>query len=148
MGSAGGEGYTVNLPVPGGSGDAAYRSLVEHVAASLIRTWEPELVLISAGFDAHRDDPLATCRVTEAGFAGMAASLRRAADGVRRAAGRGAGGRLRPRRAEPLDGRGHAGAGRRVDAVAPTPRRVDVHPLARDAVARLSPWWPESSART
>ena len=41
--------------------------------------WRPELVLISAGFDAHRDDPLATCRVTEAGFAGMAASLRRAA---------------------------------------------------------------------
>ena len=60
----------------------SYRSLVEHVACGLIRTWEPELVLISAGFDAHRDDPLATCRVTEAGFAGMAASLRRAADGV------------------------------------------------------------------
>ena len=69
-----------------GRGDAAYRSLVEHVACGLIRAWEPELVLISAGFDAHRDDPLATCRVTEAGFAGMAASLRRAADGVRRAA--------------------------------------------------------------
>ena len=39
-------------------------------------------MLISAGFDAHRDDPLATCRVTEAGFAGMTASLRRAADAV------------------------------------------------------------------
>ena len=39
-------------------------------------------MLISAGFDAHRDDPLATCRVTEAGFAGMTASLRRACDGV------------------------------------------------------------------
>ena len=61
---------------------SSYRSLVEHVACSLIRAWEPELVLISAGFDAHRDDPLATCRVTEAGFAGMAASLRRAADDV------------------------------------------------------------------
>ena len=82
VGSGAGEGFTVNLPVPGGSGDAAYRSLVEHVGAALIREWEPELVLISAGFDAHRDDPLATCRVTEAGFAGMAASLRRAADGV------------------------------------------------------------------
>ena len=44
-------------------------------------------MLICAGFDAHRDDPLATCRVSEAGFAGMAASLRRAADGVGRAAG-------------------------------------------------------------
>ena len=82
VGSGAGEGFTVNLPVPGGSGDAVYRSLVEHVACALIRTWSPELVLISAGFDAHRDDPLATCRVTEAGFAGMAASLRRAADSV------------------------------------------------------------------
>jgi acetoin utilization deacetylase AcuC-like enzyme len=82
VGSGAGEGYTVNLPVPGGSGDAVYRSLVEHVACSLIRVWRPQLVLISAGFDAHRDDPLATCRVTEAGFAGMAASLRRAAADV------------------------------------------------------------------
>ena len=44
---------------PSGSGDAAYRSLVEHVAAPLIALWEPQLVLVSAGFDAHRDDPLA-----------------------------------------------------------------------------------------
>ncbi len=82
VGSGAGEGFTVNLPVPGGSGDAVYRSLVEHVACALIREWSPELVLISAGFDAHRDDPLATCRVTEAGFAAMTASLRRAADDV------------------------------------------------------------------
>src|SRR3954452_19102706 len=82
LGSGAGEGYTVNLPVPGGSGDAVYRSLIEHVAGGLIRAWEPELLLISAGFDAHRDDPLATCRVTEAGFAGMTASLRHACDGV------------------------------------------------------------------
>ena len=77
-----GEGYTVNLPVPSGTGDPAYRSLVEHVAAPLIEQWEPQLVLVSAGFDAHRDDPLATCTVTEAGFAGMTASLRRACDAV------------------------------------------------------------------
>ena len=38
LGSGAGEGYTVNLPVPGGSGDAGYRSLVEHVAGALIRT--------------------------------------------------------------------------------------------------------------
>src|SRR3954447_11779834 len=82
VGADAGEGFTVNLPVPGGSGDLAYRSLVEHVACGLVRSWEPQLLLISAGFDAHHDDPLATCRVTEAGFAGMAASLRRAADAV------------------------------------------------------------------
>ena len=39
-------------------------------------------MLVSAGFDAHRDDPLATCTVSEAGFAGMTASLRRACDAV------------------------------------------------------------------
>ena len=81
-GSGEGTGYTVNLPVPGGTGDAGYRSLVEHVAGKLIRDWRPQLVLVSAGFDAHVDDPLATCRVTEAGYAGMTASVRRAADAV------------------------------------------------------------------
>jgi acetoin utilization deacetylase AcuC-like enzyme len=72
-----GEGYTVNLPVPPGSGDAAYRSLVEHVVVPLARAYEPSLVLVSAGFDAHHLDPLASCRVTEAGYVGMTASLRR-----------------------------------------------------------------------
>src|SRR3954454_11056541 len=77
VGSGAGEGRTVNLPVPGRSGDETYAALVEHVAAALIRAWAPELVLISAGFDAHFDDPLATCRVTEAGYAAMTGSLRR-----------------------------------------------------------------------
>jgi acetoin utilization deacetylase AcuC-like enzyme len=81
-GSGPGEGFTVNVPVPALTGDAAYRSLVEHVTCALIAEWEPQLVLVSAGFDAHRDDPLADCRVTEAGFAGMTASLRRACDAV------------------------------------------------------------------
>jgi len=143
LGSGAGEGFTVNLPVPGGSGDAAYRSLVEHVACGLIRSWEPQLVLISAGFDAHRDDPLATCRVTEAGFAGMAASLRSAADGVGAPLG------------VVLEGGYDLGALSRsmaavmpvlVDAVAPAVGDVAVHPLARDAVARLAPWWPGLSS--
>jgi acetoin utilization deacetylase AcuC-like enzyme len=69
-------GYTVNLPVAPGSDDWVYRSLVDHVVVPLARAYGPELILISAGFDAHRDDPLANCRVTEAGFAAMTASLR------------------------------------------------------------------------
>src|SRR3954451_369864 len=72
-----GEGYTVNLPVPGGSGDAVYRSLVEHVVVPIAREFQPRLILVSAGFDAHYADPLASCRVSEAGFAAMTASLRR-----------------------------------------------------------------------
>src|SRR4029079_6249784 len=72
-------GYTVNLPVPAGSGDHVYRSLVEHVIVPLAREFDPRLILVSAGFDAHYADPLASCRVTEAGFAAMTASLRRVA---------------------------------------------------------------------
>jgi acetoin utilization deacetylase AcuC-like enzyme len=71
-----GEGYTVNLPVAPGSGDAVYGGLVDGVCVPLARSFAPELMLISAGFDAHREDPLADCTVTETGFARMAASLR------------------------------------------------------------------------
>jgi acetoin utilization deacetylase AcuC-like enzyme len=78
VGSGPGEGYTVNLPVPPGSGDAVFCSLVEHVVVPLVRAFEPRLILVSAGFDAHHADPLASCRVTEAGFAAMTGSLRRA----------------------------------------------------------------------
>jgi acetoin utilization deacetylase AcuC-like enzyme len=137
-GSGPGEGYTVNLPVPSGSGDAVYRSLIEHVACGLIREWSPELVLISAGFDAHRDDPLATCRVTEAGYVAMTASLRRAADAVGAPVGL------------VLEGGYDLGALSRsmaalmpvlVGGSTPAEQVVEVHPLARRAVDRLAPWW-------
>jgi acetoin utilization deacetylase AcuC-like enzyme len=75
-----GAGYTVNLPVPGGSGDAVYASLVEHVVRPLGRAYGPDLVLVSAGYDAHADDPLAGCVVTDAGYAAMSASVRAIAE--------------------------------------------------------------------
>ena len=58
--------------MPGGSGDATWLPLVEHVVVPAARAFEPQLILVSAGFDAHRDDPLATCRLTEESFAAMA----------------------------------------------------------------------------
>jgi acetoin utilization deacetylase AcuC-like enzyme len=79
VGHGPGEGCTVNVPVPGGSGDATFCSVVEHVAVPLALGFQPGLVLVSAGFDAHELDPLASCRVTDDGFGAMAASLRRAA---------------------------------------------------------------------
>jgi acetoin utilization deacetylase AcuC-like enzyme len=78
VGTGDGRGFTVNLPVPPGSGNAVFGSLVEHVAVPLALAFEPQLVLISAGYDAHRADPLASCLVTEAGYAEMAHSIRRA----------------------------------------------------------------------
>jgi acetoin utilization deacetylase AcuC-like enzyme len=79
-GSGSGAGYTVNLPVPAGSGDAVFCSLVEHVIVPLARRYEPQLLLISAGFDAHAADPLADCAVTTDGYGAMTGSLRRLSD--------------------------------------------------------------------
>ncbi len=76
VGSGPGRGFTVNLPVAPGSGDPEFRSLIDHVVVPLARTYAPQLLLVSAGFDAHAEDPLADCSVTDAGFAAMARSLR------------------------------------------------------------------------
>jgi acetoin utilization deacetylase AcuC-like enzyme len=75
-GTGEGEGYTVNLPVPPGSGPDEFLSLVQHVVAPIAREFRPGLLCISAGYDAHRDDPLANCELDEAAFADMAAAMR------------------------------------------------------------------------
>jgi acetoin utilization deacetylase AcuC-like enzyme len=75
VGAGPGRGYTVNLPVPPGSGNHEFISLVNEVALPLAHAFAPELVLVSAGYDAHRDDPLADCEVTEAGYATIAAAV-------------------------------------------------------------------------
>jgi acetoin utilization deacetylase AcuC-like enzyme len=71
-----GEGYTVNLPVPPGSGDETFNALIEHVIVPIARQFEPGLIAISAGYDAHRDDPLAGCSVTTEGYGRMTAAMR------------------------------------------------------------------------
>jgi acetoin utilization deacetylase AcuC-like enzyme len=75
-GEAAGAGFTVNMPVPPGSGNDVFTALVEHVVAPVARVYRPGLVAISAGFDAHREDPLADCLVDEAGYLSMAATVR------------------------------------------------------------------------
>ncbi len=75
VGTDEGEGFTINLPVPPGAGDFEFVSLVEGVAVPLVRAFEPQLLLVSAGYDAHANDPLANCRVSERGYAAMTASL-------------------------------------------------------------------------
>ena len=76
VGSGPGEGYTINLPVPAGSEEDLWLSLLEHIVLPAAQAFEPDLVLISAGFDAHRDDPLAGCRLEAASFAEMARHVR------------------------------------------------------------------------
>jgi acetoin utilization deacetylase AcuC-like enzyme len=140
LGAGDGEGYTVNLPVPGGSGDETYRSLVDHVVLPLMAAWEPGLVLVSAGFDAHSLDPLATCRVTERGYAQMTASLRRACAAVGAPLG------LVLEGGYSLEAlTGSVAALMPVLTADSPPAETDavaVHPLAEDAAERLSPWWP------
>jgi acetoin utilization deacetylase AcuC-like enzyme len=80
VGSGAGEGFTVNLPVPPGAGDETLVSHVQHLVVPLARAHRPGLVLVSAGYDGHRDDPLADGEVTEAGYAAMAAALRGVAE--------------------------------------------------------------------
>jgi acetoin utilization deacetylase AcuC-like enzyme len=76
FGSGAGEGYTVNLPVPGGSEEELWLSLVEHIVVPIATEFAPDLVLVSAGFDAHRADPLASCRLEAESFAAMARHVR------------------------------------------------------------------------
>jgi len=78
-GSGAGEGYTVNLPVPAGTGEEVWLPLVEHVVLPVAAAHEPDLVLISAGFDAHRADPLGGCLLEAGSYAAMACQVRDAA---------------------------------------------------------------------
>ncbi len=75
-GSGPGEGFTINLPVPSGSGEGLWLSLLEHIVLPAAQAFEPELVLISAGFDAHREDPLAGCSLETGSFGEMARHVR------------------------------------------------------------------------
>lgn len=76
VGRGAGEGYTVNLPVPPGTGPDLFLSLVQGVVAPIAREWRPGLLCISAGYDAHRDDPLAQCMLDERCYAEMTAAMR------------------------------------------------------------------------
>ncbi len=71
-----GEGYTINLPVPPGSGESLWLGLLDQVLLPVARAYEPQLILISAGFDAHEADPLAHCRLGTDSFIEMALRVR------------------------------------------------------------------------
>ena len=80
VGVRGGAGYTVNFPLPEGSGDESMVPVYSKIVGPILEQYRPQLILVSAGFDAHFKDPLGGLKVTPAGFASVAASLIRAAD--------------------------------------------------------------------
>jgi acetoin utilization deacetylase AcuC-like enzyme len=139
VGSGAGRGFTVNMPVHPGADDAMFCSLVDGVAVPLARSFEPQLLLVSAGYDAHREDPLGSCEVTEEGYAAMTRSLRWVGETLGVPVGC------------VLEGGYALGALARsvaatlaaliepVPAVAPG---ADLAPVAREARERLAQWWP------
>jgi acetoin utilization deacetylase AcuC-like enzyme len=79
-GTGAGKGFTVNLPLAAGATDADYERVFADVAMPVLRQFDPDLVLISAGFDAHADDPLGGMRLTAAAFVRMTAAVVAVAD--------------------------------------------------------------------
>jgi acetoin utilization deacetylase AcuC-like enzyme len=80
VGEGPGRGYTVNVPLSEGARTADYVAAFERVVLPIIESYAPELLLVSAGFDAHRDDPLAGMQLDAAAYAWMTSQLVRAAD--------------------------------------------------------------------
>ena len=75
-GRGSGKGFTLNIPLAAGSGDREYTEAFDREILPALDRFKPELLLISAGFDAHRDDPLGGMELTEASFAKMTESVR------------------------------------------------------------------------
>jgi acetoin utilization deacetylase AcuC-like enzyme len=73
-------GFTVNVPLEGGAVDEDYRVVFDRVVLPVLKQFEPDLLLISAGFDAHADDPLGEMRLTTPAFGAMTAALRGVAE--------------------------------------------------------------------
>jgi acetoin utilization deacetylase AcuC-like enzyme len=140
VGAGDGRGFTANLPVAPGSGDAVFRSLVDHVVVPLARAYGPQLILVSAGYDAHRYDPLADCSVTDAGYAAMAGSVRAVGDEL----GAPVGAVLEGGYALTALARSVAATMEVLGAAAgPAPEAAALTEVAAEAAERLVRWWPQ-----
>jgi acetoin utilization deacetylase AcuC-like enzyme len=80
VGARKGLGFTVNIPLEAGATDADFERVYAGVVAPVLRQFRPELLLVSAGFDAHTDDPVGGMRLTTAQFARLTARLASVAD--------------------------------------------------------------------
>ena len=135
-GTGEGEGYTVNLTVPPGAGSDEFLALVQHVVVPIGREYKPDLIAISAGYDAHRDDPLGGLLLQTASFASMSNRMRALGEELGAPVG------------AVLEGGYDLGA--LADSVAETmealsggPLQPEVarHPLAEDAAEVLGRYW-------
>src|SRR5215471_14340448 len=76
IGRGAGAGFTVNVPMEGGSVDDDYQTVFARIVVPVVKQFEPDLLIVSAGFDAHANDPLGGMRLSSAAFAAMTADLR------------------------------------------------------------------------
>ena len=81
-GSGEGEGATVNLPLAAGAGDADYLYAIDEAIAPVLDRFDPDLLIVSAGFDAHRHDPISRMRVSSEGYALMTDRIRTVTDHI------------------------------------------------------------------
>ncbi|HET7909065.1 MAG TPA: histone deacetylase [Nitrospira sp.] len=70
-GTGAGEGFTINVPMDAGDGDDEYHAIFTNVLLPAADAFKPEFVIVSAGFDAHREDPLASMGLTETGYSDL-----------------------------------------------------------------------------
>ncbi len=75
LGAGPGKGFTVNVPLPAGQGDEEYAAIFQRILVPIAREYKPQVILVSAGFDIARGDPLADMQVTSAGFARLTEML-------------------------------------------------------------------------
>jgi len=80
VGTGDGAGFTVNIPIDGGATDLDYGLVYREIVAPILAEFDPGLLLVSAGFDAHEQDPLGGMRLTAAGYAGLTRQLVAVAD--------------------------------------------------------------------
>ena len=63
-----GSGFNINIPLPAGTGDIGYLKTMDSLVMPVCREYNPDLIIVSAGYDAHRDDPIASQNLTTIGF--------------------------------------------------------------------------------
>jgi acetoin utilization deacetylase AcuC-like enzyme len=75
VGEGKGEGFTVNVPLRAGFGDGGYLYIFQKILRPIVTAYNPEFILVSAGFDIYEGDPLGAMQITKQGFAALAAEL-------------------------------------------------------------------------
>ena len=80
VGEDGAQGFTVNVPLPSGTGDAGYLMAFREILLPIAFEFKPDIVLVSAGQDPHKDDPLGGMRLTSSGFGGVAGLVKEIAN--------------------------------------------------------------------